>query len=294
MGDLLVSDRGDGAGGVGRRSRVDLLWDSGSEATLWRDGEVLQGLYSGWRALRTVAPVLEPATGGEPVELAVEMACNSWAGDDPDPAPGVDPGLAARYRLGRNWSEGEAPPRAPAGWARLEQCALARFDPERLAAALGPRDPAPTGGGGRARPRCGLGGHPARRAESVLQRWEAGERETWEPAGAILAELLARRGPAPAPPRVRGRPRARRHGLGVADRRDPPQARPHRCEPARADRPLSGLSLRRLLGAALRMARGGRSGALLAGARGASPQGAGRSSAAHGSSRTATSPTASR
>ena len=32
-------------------TRVDLLWDSGSEATLWRDGEVLQGLYSGWRAL---------------------------------------------------------------------------------------------------------------------------------------------------------------------------------------------------------------------------------------------------
>ena len=116
MGDLLVPDRGDGARSLGGR-RVDLLWDSGSEATLWRDGEVLQGLYSGWRALRTVAPVLEPAAGGEPLELAVEMACNSWAGDDPDPAPGVDPGLAARYRLGRNWSEAEAPPRAPAGWA---------------------------------------------------------------------------------------------------------------------------------------------------------------------------------
>ena len=105
------------------------------------DGEVLQGLYSGWRALRTAAPVLEPAAGGERVELAVEMACNSWAGDDPDPAPGVDPGLAARYRLGRNWSEAEGPPRAPADWARLEQCALARFDPEAWRARSGTSRP---------------------------------------------------------------------------------------------------------------------------------------------------------
>jgi alpha-mannosidase len=178
-------------------ARVDLLWDSGSEATLWRDGEVLQGLYSGWRALRTVAPVLEPATGGEPVELAVEMACNSWAGDDPDPAPGVDPGLAARYRLGRNWSEGEAPPRAPTGWARLERCALARFDPDawrllwdletlRRLEAEGAR---------------GLDADWAGTLLGGLNRfcnlWQAAERDTWGPAGAILAELLARPGPRP-------------------------------------------------------------------------------------------------
>ena len=178
-------------------SRVDLLWDSGSEATLWRDGEVLQGLYSGWRALRTVAPVVEAAAGGERLELAVEMACNSWAGDDPDPAPGVDPGLAARYRLGRNWSEGEGPPRAPAGWARLTQCALARLDPEawrllwdletlRRLEAEGAR---------------GLDADWAGTLLAELNRfcnvWEAGERETWEPAAAILAELLAREGPHP-------------------------------------------------------------------------------------------------
>src|SRR5262245_39343054 len=49
--------------------RVDLLWDSGSEATLWRDGHVVQGLYSGWRALRTSAVVADPADGGEALEL---------------------------------------------------------------------------------------------------------------------------------------------------------------------------------------------------------------------------------
>ncbi len=178
-------------------ARVDLLWDSGSEATLWRGGEVLQGLYSGWRALRTAAPILEPAAGGERVALAVEMACNSWAGDDPDPAPGVDPALAARYRLGRNWSEAEGPPRAPAGWARLEQCALARFDPEawrllwdletlRRLEAEGER---------------GLDADWAGTLLSELNRfcnvWEASERQTWAAAGAILAELLAREGPHP-------------------------------------------------------------------------------------------------
>ena len=178
-------------------SRVDLLWDSGSEATLWRGGEVLQGLYSGWRALRTVAPVLEPAAGGERVELAVEMACNSWAGDDPEPTPGVDPALAARYRLGRNWSEGEAPRRGPRGWARLEQCALGRFDPDawrllwdletlRRLEAEGAR---------------GLDADWAGTLLGELNRfcnvWEAGDRETWEPAGALLAGLLAREGPHP-------------------------------------------------------------------------------------------------
>ncbi len=178
-------------------ARVDLLWDSGSEATLWRGGEVLQGLYSGWRALRTVAPVLERATGGELVELAVEMACNSWAGDDPDPAPGVDPALAARYRLGRTWSEAEAAPRTASGWARLERCVLARFDPDawrllwdletlRRLEAEGAR---------------GLDADWAGTLLGELNRfcnvWEARERGTWDAAGAILAELLAREGPHP-------------------------------------------------------------------------------------------------
>jgi alpha-mannosidase len=180
-------------------ARVDLLWDGGSEATLWRAGEVVQGLYSGWRAQRSVAPVLESAAGGERVELAIEMACNSWAGDDPAPAAGVDPALVARYRLGRNWTEGGDAPgtrRAPC-WARLEQCALARFDPvawrllwdfetlRRLEA---------EGGGGLEADWAGV-------LLSELNRfcnaWDASEVATWEPAGGILADLLARRGPRP-------------------------------------------------------------------------------------------------
>ena len=51
---------------------------------------MVQGLYSGWRAQRDTAVIAIPAAGDERFELEVEMACNSWAGDDPEPEPGVD------------------------------------------------------------------------------------------------------------------------------------------------------------------------------------------------------------
>src|SRR4029079_9178465 len=137
------------------------------------------------------------AAGGERVELAVEMACNSWAGDDPEPTPGVDPGLAARYRLGRNWSEGEAPRRAPRGWARLEQCALARFDPDawRLLWDLETlrRLEAESARGLDA----DWAGTLLGQLNGFCNAWEADERETWAPAGALLADLLGREGPHP-------------------------------------------------------------------------------------------------
>ena len=79
------------------RACVELAWDSGSEATLWRDGEPLQGLNAGATARRTEARLADAAAGGERVEVAVEMACNSWMGD-------ADP-------------------------VRLVRCALVRFDP---------------------------------------------------------------------------------------------------------------------------------------------------------------------
>jgi alpha-mannosidase len=60
---------------------VELAWDSGSEATLWRDGEPLQGLNAGATARRTEARLTGAAASGERVEVAVEMACNSWMGD---------------------------------------------------------------------------------------------------------------------------------------------------------------------------------------------------------------------
>ena len=59
---------------VGRR--VDLLWDSGSEATLWLDGRPAQGL----NPHHGDAVLLERAEGGEVVRFEVELACNGLFG----------------------------------------------------------------------------------------------------------------------------------------------------------------------------------------------------------------------
>ncbi len=189
--------------------RVDLLWDSGSEATLWRDAAILQGLYSGWRALRTSAKVANPAEGGERLEVEVEMACNSWAGDEPDPDPGVDPEQAARYRLGRTWTEAPAlqAPRHEPPRARLTQCAFGLHDPLawRLASdfellrrleAEHARGLEPDWSG-------------ALLAElnRFCDLWRAGDRATWEDSEAVLAGLLERGGP---------RPRHRAYAVGHA------------------------------------------------------------------------------
>lgn len=180
-------------------ARVDLLWDSQSEATVWRQGRPLQGLYSGWRALRTAAPLLAPATGGEAVEVFIELACNSWAGDDPPLAPGFDPELWARWRLGDTWLQpvADAAGWAPAANARLERCALGRFD--QLAAELAASFDLLK----RLEEEREQGLEPDWAGELLhgLDRfantWDAADRGTWERAGAVLEELLGRRGPGP-------------------------------------------------------------------------------------------------
>jgi len=189
--------------------RVELIWDSGSEATLWRDGRVVQGLYSGWRAQRDTAVIASPAAGDERFELEVEMACNSWAGDDPEPEPGVDRELAARYRLGRTWTETPAviAARHQPACARLVRCAIGLFDPLawRLASDFdllrrleGEHD------------RClepDWAGTLLAGLNRFCNTWDPGERESWEQGAAILAELLGRGG---------ARPRHRVHAVGHA------------------------------------------------------------------------------
>lgn len=55
--------------------RVDLLWISWSEATLWMGGKSIQGLN--WtHGERPEATIVQRAKGGESMELQVEMACN--------------------------------------------------------------------------------------------------------------------------------------------------------------------------------------------------------------------------
>jgi len=77
-----------------RGSRVDLLWDSGSEATLWLEGRATQGLNQH----HGDAVLVGRAAGGEAVSFQVELACN---------------GLFGRQ----------------AGPVELRRCELARFDP---------------------------------------------------------------------------------------------------------------------------------------------------------------------
>ena len=61
--------------------RVDLLWDSASEATLWLDGVPAQGLNKHHQD----AVLVERAAGGEQVELEIELACNGLFGTQQAP-----------------------------------------------------------------------------------------------------------------------------------------------------------------------------------------------------------------
>ncbi|MBR0795087.1 alpha-mannosidase [Bradyrhizobium jicamae] len=82
-------------------SRVELCWDSRSEALLWLDGRSQQGLNPG----RHIAPLIQSARGGETLTFHVEVACN---------------GLFGAFN-------GD-----PQGYA-LAACELRRFDPDALA-----------------------------------------------------------------------------------------------------------------------------------------------------------------
>jgi alpha-mannosidase len=59
-------------------ARVDLHWDSASEALLWRDGRSVAGLNIGRHEVR----LTEAAAGGERLVFNIEVACNRAFGDD--------------------------------------------------------------------------------------------------------------------------------------------------------------------------------------------------------------------
>ena len=103
-----------------RGQRVDLLWVSNSEATLWMKGRSMQGLNheNSWdRSTRPDATLVARAKGGESIEFQIEMACNRLFGD---------PGRGSN-----------APHITPAvSYFVLEQCDLALFDPESVEAVL--------------------------------------------------------------------------------------------------------------------------------------------------------------
>jgi alpha-mannosidase len=65
--------------------RTELLWSSLTEAALWIDGRVVQGLNTGGDGERPDAVIARSADAG-PVELSVEVACNGMFGAKPEPA----------------------------------------------------------------------------------------------------------------------------------------------------------------------------------------------------------------
>lgn len=89
-------------------SRVDLLWDTQSEATLWIDGKSVQGLNM-TSGDRPDAILLDCARGGETLSFQIEMACNSKFGK----APFVGP----------------PPPEPVISPFHLRRCEIARFNP---------------------------------------------------------------------------------------------------------------------------------------------------------------------
>ena len=148
--------------------RVDLLWISHSEATLWIGGRSVQGLNTSPMGARIDAQVLESAAGGERLDLRVELACNGKFGKLDRPFASREPVV-------------------------LDRCQIARFDRRGVGAAPRLRRAPPAGGGRRERARRVVGGPAAGRAERFCNVWSEDDRASWARSRAILGELLAHR-----------------------------------------------------------------------------------------------------
>src|SRR5829696_457253 len=162
---------------------VELVWDSGCEATLYRDGVPVQGLVRGGGYDRSTAPL---GTPGGRVELELEMACNDLMGL-PDPFP------MRRDRTGRTWQEpaDDRSLRAPRAPARLNRAGLALLDPEAWELAWDFEalrqlveepglDPS-------------WEGRLLAELDRFARTWVGADRGTWPEARAILGDLLAHR-----------------------------------------------------------------------------------------------------
>ena len=212
--------------------QVDLLLVTNSEATLWLDGEPVQGLVSGGAYVRADAMLAERAAAGQALSARVEIACNGLFG----------------------WSELHPQPQhveAPAPPFRLERCELARFDREAWAlsrdldvlAAL--MDEQGVDDAWR--------GELLRELNRFCNAWDAGERATW-PRGARDPRPAADAAQRDADARDhRHRPRAHRHGVAVAAGGDVSQVRADLRDPAAAHGALPGVPVRLLAGPAVRV-----------------------------------------
>jgi alpha-mannosidase len=145
--------------------RVDLIWETGTESTLWLAGRPVQGLVSG-QYDRPVAPLTHSARGGERLEAEIELACNAYFGEHAGHT--ATPAELARAEIARFDAE---------AWALLHDFrVLVELEADHA---------------------TGLDESWAGELLAELNRfcnlWSAEDRETWAPAAAVLAPLLARR-----------------------------------------------------------------------------------------------------
>jgi alpha-mannosidase len=82
-------------------SRVDLLWVTHSESTLWVAGRSVQGLNTSPEGIRPDALLLDPCRGGERLDLRIEMACNGKFGRLAGPYEQVQPVVLDRALIAR-------------------------------------------------------------------------------------------------------------------------------------------------------------------------------------------------
>ena len=143
--------------------RVDLLWETGSESTLWIGGRSVQGLNTSGTCPRPDALLVERADPRQKLELLVETACSGAFGQDDPPGAGV----------------------------ALRRCELARFDPEAWRlwldfATLQEVEAEPTVDPAWA-------GHLLADLNRICNVWRQDERSTWADVHAILDDLHAHR-----------------------------------------------------------------------------------------------------
>jgi alpha-mannosidase len=160
-------------------ARVDLYWDSRSEALLWLDGRSHQGLNPG-RHFATLTP---SAKGGETLVFFVEVACNRAFGN----------------------AEAGHPPSEP---YQLVACELRRFDPDAWALFHDfdvlrqleadrepPQTPLSTGGVAPKIVRPALdttwAGRLLHDLNEVCNRVDPEDKSTWDDGRALLKSLLA-------------------------------------------------------------------------------------------------------
>jgi alpha-mannosidase len=82
-------------------SRVDLLWVTHSESTLWVDGRSVQGLNTSPEGARPDALLLDRVRGGEQLDLRIELACSGKFGRLASPYESVQPVVLDRALIAR-------------------------------------------------------------------------------------------------------------------------------------------------------------------------------------------------